>query len=77
MPNDKKKNHRDLMCVGCRHFEMIPFRFAQLHHFCIPAYTHQIPNGISSHFLIYSRSKYAYPVMGFYKKNRKEWILMD
>ena len=30
---------------------MIPFRFAQLHHFCIPAYTHQIPNGISSHLL--------------------------
>ena len=49
----------------CRHFELIPFRFAQLHHFCIPAYTHQIPNGISSHFLIYSRSKYAYPKMGF------------
>ena len=32
-----------------RHFEKIPFRFAPLHLFCIPAYTHQIPNGISSH----------------------------
>ena len=56
---------------------MIPFRFAQLHHFCIPAYTHQIPNGISSHFLIYSRSKYAYPKMGFYKEiggNGFKWI---
>ena len=31
----------------CRHFEKIPFRFAPLHLFCIPAYTHQIPNGIS------------------------------
>ena len=30
---------------------MIPFRFAQLHHLCIPAYTQQIPNGISSHLL--------------------------
>ena len=38
------------MCVG-RHFEKIPFRFAPLHLFCIPAYTHQIPNGISSHLL--------------------------
>ena len=35
----------------CRHFEKIPFRFAPLHLFCIPAYTHQIPNGISSHLL--------------------------
>ena len=34
-----------------RHFEKIPFRFAPLHLFCIPAYTHQIPNGISSHLL--------------------------
>ncbi|UKI44874.1 MAG: hypothetical protein L6U16_05385 [Porphyromonadaceae bacterium] len=32
-------------------FEKIPFRFAPLHLFCIPAYTHQIPNGISSHLL--------------------------
>ena len=29
------------------------FHFASLHYifFCIPAYTHQIPNGISSHLL--------------------------
>ena len=40
-----------LLCDICRHFEKIPFRFAPLHLFCIPAYTHQIPNGISSHLL--------------------------
>ena len=27
------------------------FHFAPLHLFCIPAYTHQIPNGISLHLL--------------------------
>ncbi|HAO63911.1 MAG TPA: hypothetical protein DCQ91_08115, partial [Porphyromonadaceae bacterium] len=37
--------------IYCRHFEKIPFRFAPLYLFCIPAYTHQIPNGISSHLL--------------------------
>ena len=37
--------------IYCRHFEKIPFRFAPLHLFCIPAYTHQISNGISSHLL--------------------------
>ena len=37
--------------IYCRHFEKIPFRFAPLHLFCIPDYTHQIPNGISSHLL--------------------------
>ena len=26
--------------IYCRHFEKIPFRFAPLHLFCIPAYTH-------------------------------------
>ena len=37
--------------IICRHFEKIPFRFAPLHLFCMPAYTHLIPNGISSHLL--------------------------
>ena len=32
-------------------FGYAPFRFAPLHLFCIPAYTHQIPNGIPSHLL--------------------------
>ena|GEM_PF-1994929 len=35
-----------IRCIRSRHFEKISFRFAPLHLFCIPAYTHQIPNGI-------------------------------
>ena len=52
------------MCVG-RHFEKIPFRFAPLHLFCIPAYTHQIPNGISLHLLRGSMYIIIYPIDEF------------
>ena len=57
----------------CRHFEKIPFRFAPLHLFCIPAYTHQIPNGISSHLFrdnMYIISLfYLPPVLASYFQN--------
>ena len=57
---------------------MIPFRFAQLHHFCIPAYTHQIPNGISSNFLISAPQNMLITYWNFYIKkigvNGFKWI---
>ena len=40
-----------LLCDICRHFASVMLHFASLitHNLrCIPAYTHQIPNGISS-----------------------------
>ena len=43
-----------LLCDICRHFASVMLHFASLisHNLrCIPAYTHQIPNGISSHLL--------------------------
>ena len=41
-----------LLCCLCRHFASVMIHFASLisHNLrCIPAYTHQIPNGISTH----------------------------
>ena len=40
-----------LLCCLCRHFASVMLHFASLisHNLrCIPAYTHQIPNGIST-----------------------------
>ena len=54
--NGEIASRRDayLLCDICRHFASVMLHFASLisHNLRrIPAYTHQIPNGISSHLL--------------------------
>ena len=45
---------------------MIPFRFAPLHLFCIPAYAHQIPTGFFQSLLNYHRDN-LYIISFFYR----------
>ena len=63
-----------LLCDICRHFASAMLHFASLisHNLrCIPAYTHQIPNGISCHrissLVQLSKLYYSFGVMGWGK----------
>ena len=66
--------------IYCRHFEKIPFRFAPLHLFCIPAYTHQIPTGFFQSSLnihrenLYIMTKNISPA-SLLRKGRTDYII--
>ena len=63
-----------------RHFEKIPFRFAPLHLFCIPDYTHQIPTGFFQSSLnihrenLYIMTKNISPA-SLLRKGRTDYII--
>ena len=66
-----------LLCCLCRHFASVMLHFASLisHNLrCIPAYTHQIPNGISTHTFFGTTVSIPQKKLGGSIVSRPTWV---